>query len=588
MPQPQAGPPPEPVNLGQGAGGFIVPPLPPGPGGPIPPVVPLGPYPGFVPQSGPQVPVVPGFERSPGVHSPVIPEPPRGWPIGMPEPGQYVGPGGPVRPGGTPYDEYRQMDPTGTGYVGGVPGDEEIAIPSPPSFESGSPLPVPERGGTIVIPPSYTGPNSGSSTPSQQTYQPPPSPGALPIPLSDVPAVVPVAPFAGDPNILVPPPGHIVQPSVGSEPIIVRPGQQDVLAQPGIAVVSSTPSIGPFQPAPIVIHPPVPVPGSQYGPSRAGSRASTRAPVVVVQSPVGIPATVVEPPLDDHVHISPTIRPYSRESRHTRTHRASPSPSRGTRRRGYSDDDQYSRPYSPGRDPPGRYRSPEYDGPRGYPIRYHEDDYSPDPSRRSYRRHNTYGDEPEHGDGRGDGHHPREEEPQEDPGQYSAQRRPSGRSGPRPDTDERDAGDGAPPSRTRSPQGPGVQEGTAPALTYPQPPTIIRLGGPYTRRSLRYILIGSHAELVPQLTQANLISQLRPPYVGTVAPSVLLQWKTRQNGPAVILRLHRQEMAVTLLNARFRVVLHLQLLQKRTARRALSRRRVCQVTLTTLYNEWKR
>lgn len=528
MPQPQQGPPPEPVNLGQGAGGFIIPPLPPGPGGPIPPVIPLGPYPvEFVPQPGPQPPVMPPMGRSPGVHSPVIPEPPLEWRMGMPEPDQYMDPMGPVRPLGAPYERYHPSGPSV--YIHEEPEPEGPVVPSTPSDESGSPIPVPER--MIVIPPSYTGHDSGSSTPSQQTYQPPPSPRALHIPPGDVPAVVPVAP---SPLLApVPPPGHIVHPSVGSEPLVVRPGQQGVPMQHGIPVSPSIAFQQPIQPTPIVIHPPVSVHGSVYGPSRAGSRASTRAPVVVVQSsqdrsPVAVPATIIAPPSDDHVRISPTIhgypplstggsRPYSPES-HLRTHQVSRSPPhdvsrsppRRLRRHRYRDDDRRSRSYSPDdRSYRGRYRSPEYDDEPRYRYRRYDDDdyYSPD--RRRRRRYGRY-DDPEdrssyrHPDdypprrsGRGERDRPEEgEHSPEDPGRHSPHRRPSGRSDRsdrHPDIVEGDPGDRPrhPPSETRSTRGPGpVERDTTGALPpHPPaspapPPTIIRVGGPHTCRSL--------------------------------------------------------------------------------------------------------
>ncbi|KAH0831167.1 hypothetical protein J3R83DRAFT_13743 [Lanmaoa asiatica] len=420
MPQPQTGR-PEPVNLGQGAGGFIVPPLPPGPGGPVPPVVP-GQYPaGFVPQPGAQVPVIPVIGGSPDIHSPVIPEPPTGWGIRMPEPTQYVGPMGPVLPQ-APYEDYPPSGPSVYVHHGETEHEGPV-IPSPPSSESRSPLPVPGRG-TIIIPPSHTGHDSLSSTPTQESYLPPPSPGALPIPPSDVPAVVPVAPSVGSPppqqtiinlpQAPVPPPGHIVQPIDRSEPLVVHPGQAGVPMQPGIPVHPSItvqqPAV-PVQPTPFIIHPPVPVEGSVYGRSRASSRTSTRPPVVVVQSSQDRSPLLVH---GDRIPISPTIhavpvtsiggsRPYSPEGRYAHEvsrsppHDVSRSPSRRLRRR-RPDDDRRSRSYSPDdRGRHGRYYSPEYDDddddPEARRRRRHGDDED-DPETRHRRRHDD-DDEPE-------------------------------------------------------------------------------------------------------------------------------------------------------------------------------------------------
>ena len=418
-PQPQAGRPPEP-----GQGGFVIPPLPPVLG----PVIPSGQYPGgFFPQAGP--PVIPG-QRSPSIHSPVIPHAPPGW--DMPDASRYVGPGGPVRPG-TPFAEYRPTGPSE--YVHHIEDPDERVIPSTPSSGSRSPLPVPGRG-TVFIPPT-PGQDSRSSTPTQVTYQLPFSPGGQPIPLGGVPHVIPVAhsdrhtppphqTIINVPQTAYPPPGHImeqggipVQPSIHLQ----QPGMP---MHPGVAI---QPSLQGIQPGPIVIQPPmegrpIPVSESVYMPSRATSRASARPPVVVIQSsprrsPLQVPASIHLQ--DDYVPRSPTIpglplssgpqgimgqstggsRPYSPEGRRRRGSRSPRDQSprdegrrlRRTRhpddrRRSYSyspDDRGYRRRYSPGyeEDPRYRYRRPYSPGPGGY--RRYGDDYSPDRrSRRGY------------------------------------------------------------------------------------------------------------------------------------------------------------------------------------------------------------
>ncbi|KAG6380162.1 hypothetical protein JVT61DRAFT_8251 [Boletus reticuloceps] len=287
MPQPQP-------QTGQALGGFIIPQVPPAPGGPIPPVIPPGQYPGgFFPLGGPQPPVIPGI-GSPGFHSPVIPEAPPGWVRAMPEPSEYVT--GPVLPPGAPYGEYHPTGPSQ--YVHHIEEPDERVIPSTPSSGSRSPLP-----------PS-PGRESRSSTPTQDSYYPPHSPRVLPVPFGDVPHVVPVEPSVGPPQqtiinvpqTAIPPPGHIVGPGFPVQPHIT-------IQQPGVPIhlggVPVQPSLQGVPTGPIVIHPPppgpaVPVSGSIYLPSRASSRTSTRAPVVIVQSsldrsPLHVPASIVDP-----------------------------------------------------------------------------------------------------------------------------------------------------------------------------------------------------------------------------------------------------------------------------------------------------
>jgi hypothetical protein len=513
-PQPQTGYPPAPVNLGQGAGGFIIPPIPPAFGGPMPPVVPPGPYPaGFFPQGGPQVPVIPGIDRSP-VHSPVIPHAPPGWDMDMPEASQYVGPRGPVLPSGAPFGEYHPTGPSEYVHHIGEPDDERV-IPTTPSSRSSSPLQVPGRS-TVFIPPT-PGHDSSSSTFTQESYHPPFSPGGLPIPSGDVPHVIPVDHSMGGPRhtppphqtiinvpqTAFPPPGHIIEPGIPVQPSIT-------LQQPGMPMypggVAIPPSMQGVQPGPIVIHPPmsgypVPVSESVYVPSRASSRTSARPPVVVIQSsldrsPVQMPTSMVGVPAsihlhDDHVRRSPTIpglpssagppiiigqttggsRPYSPEGRH---HRGSPSrrdysprdEGHRLRRRRHPDDRRRSYSYSPdggyrGRyyspgyeaDPRYRYRRPYSPSDRGY-RRYGDDDYSPE-----RRRRGRYDD---------DGHSPeRRRRGRDDDDDHSPGRRRRGRYGDyeddpgdrqrrrgRDDRDHPERGDGE-----HSPEDPGRPSG---------------------------------------------------------------------------------------------------------------------------------
>lgn len=507
QPQPQVG--------GQGAGGFIVPPLPPGPMGPVPPVVPLGPYPvGFVPQGGPQPPVIPAIERSPSVQSPVIPEPPLGW--GMPDPSRYGGHTGPVRPAEMPYEEYPRSGPS-HGFAYHPQESDELAIPSPPSDVSHEPLPVPGPD-TFTIPQSYAEHDSRSSTPTQESYMPPPSPGALHIPAGGVPAVVPVAPSVGTPRLapqqtVFPPPGQIIQPS--AEPIIVQttpPMQGAIPVQPTIAIPQPGMPIQlgtPGQPGvgTIVINPPpVPVQGSMYGPSRAGSRTDIREPVVVVpssqdRSPVQIPATIVQvsPSVHTHdepIHTSPSIHaiPEPHEVRRSpppggwppRDGGRRPRRHRGSRSYSPDDYDRYGYQYYPPSD--RGYHSPG----RGYRRPY---DYYDGPEhrlRRGSRRGGRYGPESE-----GD------EEHSPDPSRRHHGRRPSRRS------DYSDT-EGDPGNRSRAP--PSQREGdTAGPPSHPASshttaqPTIIRLGGePRSCRSLWFPMY-FHIELIPQIAPSRLI-----------------------------------------------------------------------------------
>ena len=439
-PQPQTGYPPAPVNLGQGAGGFVIPPIPPAFGGPMPPVVP--PYPaGFFPQGGPQAPVIPEIDRSP-VHSPVIPHAPPGWGMEMPEASQYVGPTGPVLPG-TPFREYHPTGPSEYVHHIEEPDDERVIPTTPTSGSSRSPLPIPRRGSRFV--PPTPGHDSRSSTTTQESYQPPLNPGGLPIPSGDVPHVIPVDHSMGGPRhtppphqtvinvpqTAYPPPGHVIEQGIPVQPSIT-------LQQPGMPIhpggVAIHPSMQGIQPAPIVIHPPmqgypVPVSESVYVPSRATSRASARPPVVVIQSsldhsPVQMPASMVGVPAsihlhDDHDRRSPTIpglpsssgphimgqttggsRPYSPEGRHRRgspSHRDYSPRDEGhrLRRRRHPDDRRRSYSYSPDGGYRRRYYSPEYEADPRYRYRrpyspgdpryrrYGDDDHSPERRRRA-------------------------------------------------------------------------------------------------------------------------------------------------------------------------------------------------------------
>jgi hypothetical protein len=111
------------------------------------PIVP-GQYPGFFPQGGPQAPVMPGVERSPSVHSPIIPHAP-------PQDGkwtcQILRNTWDVLPG-TLFREYHPTGPSEYVYHIEEPDDEQV-IPSTPSSGSRSLLPVPGRG-TVFIPPT--------------------------------------------------------------------------------------------------------------------------------------------------------------------------------------------------------------------------------------------------------------------------------------------------------------------------------------------------------------------------------------------------------------------------------------------------
>ena len=482
------------------------------------------------------------MDRSPSVHTPVIPQAPAGW-VPMPEPSQYVGPTGPVLPAGTPYGEYHPTGPSE--YVHHIDEPDERVIPTTPSSGSRSPLPVPGRG-TMFVPPS-PGHDSRSSTPTQESYHPPHSPGALLVPPGDVPNVIPVDPSVGGgpphqtiinipPQIGVPPPGHIVDPGI---PVQSSPRGM----HPGMAVPPSPQGVH----GPIVIHPPmqgppVPVSESVYVPSRASSRTSTRAPVVIVQSsqdgsPLQVPPSAVGVPPsihlhDDHVPRSPTIHAFPgvpsstgppAEGSRRRIPEVSRTPSPGEysprdegrrRPRRHRDDRRRSYSYSPDdRGYPRRYYSPDYEdyhrhryrrpyspSDRGY--RRYGDDYSP--GRRERRRYGEYGD-PRDGDRRRDSddrpHAGRgEEHPEEDPGRGTPRRQLSGRPGSHRDPGERGVDDGPhpPPSETRSPGRPEVTEGdTAAALPRPPPspspaparspppPTIIRVDT-RPRRYLRF------------------------------------------------------------------------------------------------------
>ncbi|KAF8556599.1 hypothetical protein OG21DRAFT_1482945 [Imleria badia] len=519
MPQAQAGQPPA---FGQGVGGFIVPPVPPAPGGPVPSVVP---YPvGFFPHGGPQPPVIPGMDRSPD-HSPVIPD--ERW--GMPDPAQYVGPTGPVLPAGTPYAEYHPTGPSQ--YVHHIEEPDERVVPSTPTTSaSRSPLQVRPGRGPMFVPQS-PGHGSRSSTPTQESYHPPYSPGALPIPPGDGPNVIPVDPSVGGhlphqtiinmpPQFGVPPPGHIIDPGI---PVQASPPG----IFPGLPVQHSLQGV----PAgPIVIHPPmqappVPVSESVYVPSRASSRTSTRAPVVIIQSsqdgsPLQVPPSAVGVPPSIHLHDdrvprSPTIHAFPgvpsssgppAEGGRRRIPEVSRTPSPGEydprdegrrRPRRHRDDRRRSYSYSPeDRGYRRRHYSPDYEdyhrhrygrpyspSDRGY-RRYGDGEYSPDRRRRRYGeyeddprdgpRYERRGDRPRGPDDRRpregeDEGHPEEEE---DPGRGAPRRQLSGRSGSHRDPEERAADDGPrpPPSEARSPRRPEFVEGdTAGALPRPPP-----------------------------------------------------------------------------------------------------------------------
>ncbi|KAF8555445.1 hypothetical protein OG21DRAFT_904565 [Imleria badia] len=187
---------------------------------------------------------------------------------------QYMGPTGPVLPTGMPYGEYHLTGPNQ--YVYTEEPDERV-IPSTPFSGSRSPLPVPWRG-TMFVSPSL-GHDSRCSTPAQESYHPPHSPGALPVTPGDVPNVIPVDPSVGGPpphqtiinipRIGVPPPGHMVEPGI--------PVQSSPPAHPVVAV---QPSLQGVPTRPIVTHPPfpgpsVPVSESIHVPSRASSRTCT-------------------------------------------------------------------------------------------------------------------------------------------------------------------------------------------------------------------------------------------------------------------------------------------------------------------------
>jgi hypothetical protein len=516
MPQPQPGQPP--------LGGFVIPPLPPGAvvgPAPQPPLFggqypPGGQYPlGFVPQP-PQPPVIPGGDRGPIVHTPVIPQPPPGWRFPMPDPGDHMGPVIPPGAGFVQHPSHQYPDE----YIHHIPpdGDEPVIPSTPSSSRSDTPIPVPHgHGATVVIAPSH---DSRSSTPTNQSYHPPHSPGAIPIPGSafgQMPAVVPVGHSSGSPqhtphqtiiNVgpqMAPPPGQIQH---TPEPIIVhgQPGMQQ-----GI----------PIQPSTIVIQPtgqmqPVPIPGTIYAPSRSHSRTSGRsqAPVVVMHSsPEHPPAPFVIRTPSGHDHRPPSIhafppsqtaptpvfvnvpegsrarsRSYTPEGRHRHAHhddsRSRPSSPRDEGHRPPSsrhrdDHRRRSRSYSPD---DGGYRRREYDD--GYPRRrdnrsryspergYRRHDYSPeggrrprdysprDEGRRLHRRRPSGRTEysPEGGerdDGNGRRPRPRRDYSPRDEGDGSRRDRPTGRSEYSPDTGERDGGGRPRPRRDYSPRDEG-------------------------------------------------------------------------------------------------------------------------------------
>ncbi|KAF8555408.1 hypothetical protein OG21DRAFT_902527 [Imleria badia] len=232
-----------------GVGGFVILPVFPAPGGPVPPV----PYPAaFFPLGGPQPPDIPRMDRSPSAYS--------GMPD--PDPSQHVGPTGPVFPAGTPYGEHPSR------YVHCTEEPHERLIPLTPSSGSRS-LPM-------FFPP-LPGHDSRGLTPTQKSYHPPHSPGALPVPHGDVPNVIPVDPSISSPlphqtminipQIGVPPPGHIVEPGIP-----VQSSPSGIL--PGVAV---QPSLQGVPTRPIDIHSLMPGPVSElvYVPSRASYRTST-------------------------------------------------------------------------------------------------------------------------------------------------------------------------------------------------------------------------------------------------------------------------------------------------------------------------
>ena len=497
MPQPQVPGP-----------GFVVPP--PGVG-----VVPIG-YPaGFVPQGVPQAPVIPDMERSPRRHSPVIPEPP-GW--DMPDPARYGGRMGPVRPAETPYEEYPPLGPVDE--YDYHPEDEGPHVPSPPSdvtHLSREPLPVPGPG-AFNIPQTPAEHDSRTSTPTQESYRPPRSPGALPVPVGAVggaPGIFPIGPQG-----VIPPPGQLVQPQPivvqtsppGGIPVQLSPGLRPVgmpvpgMHVPGMPIPMGTPQRGvavlPSEPGgpPIVINPP-PV---QVPYSRPVSRVSAREPIVVVQDsggrpPVQLPATVVQiptsTPTHDPIHTSPSIRAIP-DPHITHEIPRSPSPrGRRPRRHRYPESRRGSWSYSPDDDYYGRYRYPDdrYRGryyppsDRGYDRGYRGYDYSP--GRRHRPRSYDYEESPE---GRSRRRRPRDRDGDrdererdegrspEDHGRRPLERRPSHRSD-YPEAEERDPGDRPrpPPSHREGDTAghpPATPSHIPPPLS-PAPPTIIRLGG---------------------------------------------------------------------------------------------------------------
>ncbi|KAF8552984.1 hypothetical protein OG21DRAFT_1604384 [Imleria badia] len=135
-------------------------------------------------------------------------------------------------PGG-PYGEYHPTGPRQ--YVHHNEEPDERVIPSTPSSGSRSPLPVPGHD-TIVVPWSRDR-DSGSSTPSQESYHPPHSPKAFPVPWSrdydsrsstppqesyhppHSPKAFPVPP-GGVPNVI---PVQLSLQGVPTGPIVVHP-----------------------------------------------------------------------------------------------------------------------------------------------------------------------------------------------------------------------------------------------------------------------------------------------------------------------------------------------------------------------------
>ncbi|KAF9224785.1 hypothetical protein BS17DRAFT_731403 [Gyrodon lividus] len=480
MPEPQPGQP------AHGAGGFVIPPLPPGAiAGPVhqPPIV-GGPFPGFVPQAPPQPPVIPTFERGSSVHTPVIPQPPPGWGFPMPEPSHYTGP---VIPPGAPFEEYPSQSVPSAYFHPNQDVDEGV-IPSPPSSSSGSrsPLPV-QPPGAIVIAHSH---DSRSSTPTQVSFHPPPSPGAIPIPSSVVgqlPAVVPVGHSSGSPQHTPPPHQTII--NVGPQ-VIPPPGQIQPTPEP--IIVHGQPQYGiPAQPGTVVVQPPaqmppVPIAGTAYGLSRTSSRTSGRThrePVIVIQpshehsSPPIVVQTTPSGHVYEDVHRPPSVHAFpqsqppsaapvivnvptggsrprsqsytpegSRRHRHRDDSRSPPrshSPrdeGHQPRRRRHPDDDRRrSRSYSPADG--GHRRHPthlEYDDDHRRGDRRFR--YSPD---RGYHRHryDDYSPEGRRRPGPRDDYFPRDE------GDRPYTRRPSGRTEYSPEAEERDAGDRRRPRR---------------------------------------------------------------------------------------------------------------------------------------------